>query len=112
MMTILISPSASVELIPTVKLEDWSIQELQTDKGNEYYFCGRIDGRGRVSTKIIEWYPQGKIGKTESGRIYQLIDEPGDPSSFELQLIQLILIIKYQAIAYRDVTIEIIKKRH
>jgi hypothetical protein len=111
-MIILISPSASVKLIPMVILEDWSIQELQTVEGEAYYFCGRIDGRGRMSTKIVEWYPQNKIGKTESGRIYQLINAPGDSQNSELQLIKLALIIKHLAISYRDVTIEFTKKRH
>lgn len=111
-MIILISPSASVEFAPMVELEDWSIQELQTVEGDAYYFCGRIDGRGRMSTKIVEWYPQNKIGKTESGRIYQLIDAPGDPQNSELQIIKLALRIKYLAITYRDVTFEFTKKRH
>lgn len=111
-MIILISPSDSVELIPIVELEDWSILELQTADGNGYYFCGRINGRGRISTKIVEWDPQRKIGKTESGRIYQLIDAPSDPQDSELQTIKLALRIKCLAISYRDVTFEFTKKRH
>ncbi len=111
-MIILISPSDSVELIPIIRLEDWLILELKTLEGEGYYFCGRVNGLGRISTKIVEWYPQRKVGKTESGRIYQLIDKPGDPWSLELRLIQLALINKYQSIEYRDVTTEITRNRH
>lgn len=111
-MIILLSPSNSVELRPIIELEDWSIHEIRTLAGEGYYFCGRIDERGRISTRIVEWCPQSKIGKTESGRIYQLINKPGDPRSLELQLIQLALIIKYRPIEYRDVTTEIIGNRH
>ncbi|ACT48370.1 hypothetical protein [Methylotenera mobilis] len=87
------------------------IQELQTIEGDAYYFCESIDGCGGVSTKIVEWYPQNKIGKTESGRIYQLIDEPGDPKNSELQIIKRALIIKYLPITHRDVTFEFTKKK-
>jgi hypothetical protein len=111
-MIVLISPSDSVELIPMIQLEDWSIQELKTVEGEAYYFCGSVDGRGRISTKIIEWDQQNKIGKTESGRIYQLTDAPGDPQNSELEVIKLALRMKYLAITYRDVTFEFIKKRH
>jgi hypothetical protein len=111
-MIILISPYDNVELTPMVKLEDWSIQEIQTAHGEAYYFCGRINGRGRISTRIVEWFPQNKIGKTESGRIYQLTDAPGDPKNSELEIIKLALRVKYLAITYRDVTFEFTNKRH
>jgi len=64
-MIILLTPALSVDLIPSVRLEDWSIQELQTAEEVAYYFCGRIDGRGRISTKIVEWDSARKIGRTE-----------------------------------------------
>ncbi|PPD00233.1 MAG: hypothetical protein CTY35_02990 [Methylotenera sp.] len=111
-MIILISPTDSVELIPMVKLEDWSIQELQTADGYVYYFCGRIGGRGRISTRIVEWCPQEKIGRTESGRIYQLIDAPGDPDNLELQAIRHAWTVKYAATVHKDVTSEFVGKRH
>jgi hypothetical protein len=109
---ILLTPSPSVDLIPSVRLEDWSIQELQTLEGVAYYFCGRIDGRGRISTKIMEWDSARKIGRTESGRIYQLIGAQGDPDNLELQAIKHAWRVKYAATLARDVTLEFVGARH
>lgn len=109
---VMLTPATSVDLIPSVRLEDWSIQELRDAVGVAYYFCGRIDGRGRVSTKIVEWDSTRKIGRTESGRVYQLVDAPGDPDNLELQAIKHAWRVKYAAIHARDVTLEFVGKRH
>jgi hypothetical protein len=111
-MIILLTPAASVDLIPEIELEDWSIHELQTADGVVYYFCGRIDGRGRISTRIVEWNSERKVGRTESGRIYQLVDEPGDPDNLELQAIRLAWKVKHASAMDRDVTHEFFGKRH
>ncbi|MNK09914.1 hypothetical protein D3C87_279150 [compost metagenome] len=66
---------------PSVSIVDWSIKETN----NGRYFVGTElpHHSGRVSTQIIEYDAEKKIGRTVSGRIYQLLGEPGYSSNGE-----------------------------
>jgi hypothetical protein len=61
---------ASVEDKPSVRLKYWAIKK--TDQG-EYFVGDEIGGRGRVSTRIIEFDEERKVGRTASGRVYELV---------------------------------------
>jgi hypothetical protein len=66
--------AASVKDQPDIELADWSIKG--TNKGE--YFVGRdIREAGRVSTRIVEFDEENKVGKTASGRVYKLVGNPG-----------------------------------
>lgn len=65
---------ASVEDAPSVKLRYWNIKK--TDQG-EYFVGDEVGGRGRVSTQILEYDEKKNVGRTASGRVYQLVGQPG-----------------------------------
>jgi hypothetical protein len=70
-------PAASVSDEPTEYLYHWRIVTLAD---GERHFCGcRANGTTvRVSSAIIQFNTETKIGMTRSGRIYQLEGPPGD----------------------------------
>lgn len=71
---------AKIDREPQITLTDWAIKK--TNDGN--YFVGtREDGTGRVSTQIITFDEEAKKGVTKSGRVYELIGEPGYSSNGE-----------------------------
>lgn len=111
-MIVILSPAERVELAPEAKLESWTVQEIQSPNGTTYHFIGFIDGRGRISTGITEWHNDSKIGRTTSGRIYELIGPPGDVLSVELSALCRACAVKYGAISSRDVTKDFIGWRH
>lgn len=67
---------ATVAQSPEVKLADWSIRELPN--GNRH-FVGYNVGHyeGRVSSRIEAFDAETKRGITQSGRVYELLGEPG-----------------------------------
>jgi hypothetical protein len=66
---------AKIEDQPSVSLWNWTIKH--TDKGD--YFVGTEGvGSGRVSTRIVEFDPDKRVGRTASGRIYQLLGDEGE----------------------------------
>lgn len=72
--------AASIDAEPEVKLYDWCIKK--TDKGE--YFVGSNDrDGGRVSTQIMEFDEEKMIGRTKSGRVYQLQGPAGYSSDGE-----------------------------
>lgn len=111
-MIILLSPADSVYIVPEVKLENWAIQEIQSLEGLTYHFVGFIDGQGRISTPIAEWHTESKVGRTASGRLYELIGPPGDESHFELKALCGACAVRYGAISIRDVTKDFVGWRH
>lgn len=63
--------AASVDDEPTIKLIDWDIKK--DTAGNRYFVGTRADtGSGRASTAIVEFDPEQRRGRTESGRVYVL----------------------------------------
>ena len=74
----------SVSIFPERIIRDWWIVNITKSEayGMEpygFHFVGRdlIMGGGAVSTKIVDFNPENLIGRTYSGRIYQLEGPPG-----------------------------------
>jgi len=111
-MIVLLSPAASVDTVPDAKLENWAIQEIQSLEGVTYHFIGFIDGRGRISTPIAEWHTGSKVGRTASGRLYELVGPPGDVFQFELKALCGACAVRYRAISIHDVTKDFVGWRH
>lgn len=69
---------ASVETQPHIRLANWQIIAV----GDGRHLCGwnMTDREGRVSTAIVTYDPIRRRGRTASGRVYELVGEPGrDP---------------------------------
>lgn len=66
---------------PSIQLDNWEIKHMK--EGD--FFMGRNiqEGTGRVSTKVVMFDSETKKGVTASGRIYQLVGEPGYSSDAE-----------------------------
>lgn len=73
---------------PSIELSCWSVWAI----GGKYYFVGynETEGEGRVSSAIRGFDPKTLRGVTDSGRIYQLLGEPGhDPDGMYIWQIML-----------------------
>jgi hypothetical protein len=66
--------TAPVNEEPEIRLSSWSIRELSD---GDRHFVGYGDGEGRVSSKIITYDHETKRGVTRSGRVYELVGNPG-----------------------------------
>src|SRR5258708_7387933 len=55
---------------PSIRLKYWVIKK--TEEG-EFFVGDEIGGRGRVSTRIVEFDDERKVGRTASGRVYELV---------------------------------------
>lgn len=81
-----------VDVVPTKMLDSWSIVKVVEANVCQEQFEFHIVGRdinecnGAVSSKIAEFYPQRMQGKTQSGRIYQLVGSPGHNSDADYVL--------------------------
>lgn len=65
----------SIEDEPETQLIRWQIFEVN---GNRHFMGYNYAGmEGRVSSKIITFDEKEMRGITRSGRVYQLVDEPG-----------------------------------
>lgn len=74
--------TSSVNDEPQIKLIQWDIK--QDNAGNGYFVGTRADdGSGRVSTAIVEFDPERRRGRTQSGRVYELLGAPGYSSNGE-----------------------------
>lgn len=71
------SLSIPVKDAPAICLGNWSVVEIN----GSHYFVGQdlTDHEGRVSTKIVRYDLNRKIGTTLSGRRYHLIGEHINP---------------------------------
>lgn len=67
---------------PSIRLYDWTIKRA-TD--GCCYFVGTLEGEGtgRVSTKIVAFNKESMIGRTSSGRTYQLLGRSGHSADGE-----------------------------
>lgn len=72
--------ATSIEEVPSLKLKDWTIYEVESElwEGKTRHFCGynMTEGEGRVSSAIVVFDKGTKIGRTESGRNYELVGRP------------------------------------
>lgn len=66
----------SVDEQPIVVLSSWSVFELPDGDRHFVGFHAAVS-TGRVSSKIVDWDDQEKVGTTRSGRRYQLMGETG-----------------------------------
>ncbi len=69
----------------TVKLSSWgvfSVPRAGTVVRRDHHFFGynAANQEGRISSKIVKFYPKERWGSTASGRKYELIGEPGHNS--------------------------------
>lgn len=74
--------ASSVEQTPVIELVYWEVFEVEAPKQPNIYdrhFAGYniTEMEGRVSSKIISFDKETRIGTTRSGRRYQLIGDPG-----------------------------------
>jgi hypothetical protein len=73
---------ASVNDEPGVSLIQWSI--LETDDGTRHFVgADQRDSTGRVSSQVVTFDRCTLRGQTQSGRVYQLIGQPGWSSNAE-----------------------------
>lgn len=74
--------SASVNDEPEIQLCQWHIKK---DTNGGCYFVGsRVDdGTGRVSTAIVEFDAEQRRGRTQSGRVYELVGPKGRSTNGE-----------------------------
>lgn len=71
-----------VESVPVLKLTKWSV--FQTETGQRHFVgYNMTEGEGRVSSAIVEFDSASRRGRTSTGRIYELIGEPGFSSDAE-----------------------------
>lgn len=68
--------TAPVEEVPEIELARWAVLELP-DGGRHFVGWNVTEGEGRVSSQIVSYNKETKIGKTRSGRTYQLVGESG-----------------------------------
>jgi hypothetical protein len=67
----------SVEQEPSVFLASWKIVEVIA--GTRHFVGADVyDGNGRVSSAIVKFDLAARRGITSSGRVYNLIGEPGN----------------------------------
>ena len=70
---------APVEEQPEIRLERWSVREIQPN-GTWHFVGWNVAGEGRVSSAIVSFDPERLTGRTSSGRVYALAGAPGlDP---------------------------------
>lgn len=89
-----------VEDQPSVDLSRWSVAELE---GGDRHFIGWCGG-GRVSSKIVSYDKETKIGITQSSRRYKLLGESGHSSDADYVWYYWQQINK--VIGYKDVSTE------
>lgn len=67
---------APVEERPVLTLANWRV--IETECG-ELHFVGRNveTGSGRVSSAIVAFGIEDRLGRTQTGRVYQLEGPPG-----------------------------------
>lgn len=74
---------ANVKTQPNVSLQNWSIRKVLESEypelGESYHFVGRSihTHDGRVSSDIVSFDKDQKVGITGSGRVYSLEGESG-----------------------------------
>lgn len=76
--------ASAIEQTPSISLRNWRIYEVSSElwEKRTRHFSGYniTEYEGRASTCITEFDQKKMIGRTESGRIYQLVGPPGNHS--------------------------------
>lgn len=69
--------TTSIQEVPEIQLRNWQIME--TERGERHFIGYNItEGAGRVSSAIQEFDIKNRRGITNSGRIYELLGDPGN----------------------------------
>ena len=70
---------ADVSVEPDTKLVQWQVHQVTTpDDGlSTVHFMGYTGYEGRVCSAILEYDAKTKKGVTKSGRVYELVGDPG-----------------------------------
>ena len=73
---------------PSLQLRDWAVFEVPPSPKNRErtrHFVGYniTEGEGRVSSKVCEFDAVTRRGRTDSGRVYELVGRPGMNSDAE-----------------------------
>jgi hypothetical protein len=68
-----------VEMVPRIILYSWSIRECTVNHMQSRHFVGYnlAEREGRVSSLIVEFDLNARCGITRSGRVYELVGDPG-----------------------------------
>ncbi|KKM08020.1 hypothetical protein LCGC14_1728120 [marine sediment metagenome] len=95
----------------TVKLSSWgvfSVPRTGTTVRRDHHFFGYNAAiqEGRVSSKIVKFYPPSMRGVTASGRKYELLGKPGHNSDASYVLDKWLQINGVKPEEARDVTEE------
>ena len=73
--------ATSIEETPDLALRSWRIYEVSSklweDRTRHFSGYNITEMEGRASTHIVEFDEDKMIGRTESGRIYNLVGPPG-----------------------------------
>lgn len=68
---------ASVKQEPETKLTQWQVHKVKVGDDETIHFMGYAGYEGRVCSAVQEFDMTTMRGRTKSGRIYELIGEPG-----------------------------------
>lgn len=68
--------ATSVDEVPELQLVQWDVKELP-DGDRHFVGWNLTEMEGRVSSKIVTFDQRRMTGVTKSGRIYQLVRDPG-----------------------------------
>lgn len=105
--------TTSVEDVPAIELVRWAVIEVSSPKdGNkDHHFVGYnvTEQEGRVSSKIVSFDAETRIGVTRSGRKYLLSGNPGMDSDAGYVLLRWLNI--YGVSDYVDVTDQYIPQK-
>lgn len=105
---------ASVEETPEIALCDWQVFEVSSElwpiKTRHFVGFNLTEGFGRVSSKIVQFDPKLLRGITRSGRVYELVGEPGYGSA-DGRYVWDVWCARNQITEIVDVTDEIVRHR-
>jgi hypothetical protein len=69
--------TTSVTETPELNLSQWCVYEIDDNKDRHFVGYNETEGEGRVSSKIVQFDKESMRGITASGRVYQLVGNPG-----------------------------------
>jgi len=62
---------------PVVTLSRWTVRELSSTGTRHFVGYNMVENEGRVSSAIVDYDTETKMGTTSSGRVYELYGQPG-----------------------------------
>jgi hypothetical protein len=90
-----------VSIEPEITLVEWRIME--TERGQRHFVGNRIDrSSGRVSSAIVTFDLERRVGITASGRVYRLDGPPGKGSNADF--VWSVWRVRNNVSSYADVT--------